>query len=315
MAVLAATLLSTSAAAQMLIDEMAGARQPVVSAPRVPSGGSVRLNDMQAAWNGVCDDHRERYRVSETVKRWPWTPEETLCVEVRELAQTRIVFPETEILEIMARGDTEAFRVSRPDDFPNVLTVEPTDIVGADTVLHVAGILADGRRNYYSFYLRSFPVDHEQFPDTTVFVEAVVPGTMATEDGGQVRALSNGGFDKISREAAAEPTPDYLREVPFDIAKLRHGQWSVCPADEESAQIAPLYVYNDNHFVYVDYGEERADAVLKGSLHRVVDGVDNPANFRVTGPTSNIVVVEHMGYDLTITNGARVVCLKYRKPC
>lgn len=342
---------SVPAAGQGLLDELALPSTGSGSAPGLGGAavatGQVDIGALQPVWDAVCDRQRA-YRVGQSVKRWTFSPDETLCVETRDLVRTRIILPENETVEHLDAGKSAAFEITVAQDMRHVINVRPRGMVGADTIVHVAGRLVDGRRNYYSFYVRSYPIAHDEFPDSTVFVEVpptAVPAaagpTVAdalTEAfaaagpavGGKAAQPAEGDAADATRlkgldaaNAAAEeadrhppPPPDWIREVPFNIGDLRFGEWSICPADEQSRKIAPERVFNDHHFVYIDYGSgPEADSILRGSLHRVVDEVDNPANFRVTGPRENMVVVEHMGYDLTITNGDRLVCLKYRRPC
>lgn len=341
MVALTITLVPPSAGAQMLLDELAGPErsQPAFGAFSGASGASpsldmsddVDVGQIQHAWDTVCE--AQRALQTGGVKRWMWSPDQVLCIETRAEVRTTVIFPETETLTYLDVGDSAAFKVLRPEDFPNLLHIEPTgSIVGADTVVHAVGRLDGGERNYYTLYVRSYPVHHEAVPDSTVFIEALVPGAPAglsaeqsakitdrvpqSEVGARINALTNGAFKALAIEdEKAGDQGEWLRSVPFDVGELRFDQWSVCPMDEASEQIAPRHVFNDSRFVFLDYGEEDADIILRGAVHRVVDEVDNPANFRVTGPTDNIVVVEHMGYDLVITNGKRVVCIRYRKPC
>lgn len=146
--------------------------------------------------------------------------------------------------------------------------------------------------------------------------DALALVSAALDDGSNpnVNAGGGAGGGGGSRPTEEPDPPDFLRRIPFDIAALRFDEWSICPADEDSRKIAPVRVFNDGHSTFIDFGED-SDAILRTAIHRVVDESDNPVQRQVTGPRANIVVVHSVGYDLTLTNGSRLVCLKFRQSC
>lgn len=232
----------------------------------------------------------------------------------------------------------------------NVLLIRPkSGVVRADTTLQIIGRQVEGFRNVYTALLRSESVKDPVVTDLTVFVEAGKPGRIGTAFGpasylGAFSTTHNGvgtapskahdlpppppantmpGTPVYPPAASAAPrepvaqaklgtgAPDWMREVPFDLATLRFGEYEVAVKDDESAKIAPIRVLSDDRFTILDFGEGRADNILKPTVFRVVDDVDSLVNTRTSGPAGNLLVVESVGYNLTLRNGQRVVCIRY----
>lgn len=110
---------------------------------------------------------------------------------------------------------------------------------------------------------------------------------------------------------AQEGATDWLRDIPFDINKLRFDEYRMEKGGaKDSDKIAPDRVFHDGVFTYLYYARGRMDVVHRPVVHLVIDQVDNPVNTRTGGPHGNIIVVEAVG-DMTLRNGERVICLRY----
>lgn len=331
LAVTAAPWLAPAAQAQKLIDEMV--------APPAQQGGQaaetdrqeVPIDELQPAWAGK-EPVRGPGQVSAGVKPWKFDPNKVEIIDLRRNDFTYIYFPEWEHIEDITVGDSQNFSVKFPSDASgrvvryNVLLAQPKgNVVQADTTLHVTGSLHDGRRNIYSAKLISSPLKSPDAGDVTVFVEAPEPDDVKAMAAGE---RSSPGADKPPAETALggigprdtrrpdanaeSPRNDYLRTIPFDYASMRFGTYQVKARDSDSETIAPVRVMEDGYWTYIDFGENgRSDRILRPTVWRVVDGVDTLVNTRTVGPKGNILIVEGTGYNMTLRNGERVVCLIY----
>jgi type IV secretory pathway VirB9-like protein len=315
-------LMAGPANAGALIDDLArgsaAAGQPS-SAPRPATRDQVPINEIQKAWDTSC---ARAEQVNPGIRKWRYSPTKTECLTIRNIGWTVFYFPEWERVERVMLADDSSFELYHDDagkvvrPFPNVIMLRPRDgVVNADTTLHIFGQLIDGARNLYTAMVRSIPADSDKISDLTVYVEALRPGA----GGGVVDFATVAPMHATAAPAApsggahlGKGAPDYVRDVPFDMASMRFGEYEVMASNDDSVNIAPIRVFNDSQFTYLDFGEGgRADRILRPVVFRVVDGVDNPVNTRTTGPEGNILVVETVGYNLTVKNGDRVVCLLY----
>ena len=311
---------------------------------RVPA---TPIDDTQAAWKTVCAEaKKDADRTSRgngvAVLRYDRT--KVMCLNVRATMFTTILLPEFDSVVDFYVGDPTAFEVIRPPKRPNVLLIRPkAEMVEADTQITVIGAAASGQataenapwgtveggRNVYTFYVRSYPIKAPQLPDLTVFVDASRPGegvhsnaagrgrkptaSLETSSGpGPSPTDGKPATDPERKDAAGKPSPpDYVREVPFDVDALSFDSYTIFAKDQDSVGIAPERVFTDGVFTFLDFGERRADSILRPVVFRVVDQVDTKVNTRTVGPRDNILVVEAVG-NLTLRNGARIVCLRYR---
>jgi len=259
---------------------------------------------------------------------------------------TSIVFPEWEEIIDMNLGDDVSFKVSRQAKRKNALVIAPDGgITGADTSLTVFGKsvngastgepapwgASEGGRNVYSFILVSLPGKSDKLANVIVQVKTSRPGfthgmrsfpeaetvTAVNVDRAAVdkqQAMRAGTSPNSSEGKPVTERPEWLREIPFDMSQLRFNDYQVRVQEgEEAAGIAPVRVFHDGVFTYLDFGEGdggRSDRMLKPVIRQVIDEIDTKVNIRVTGPTDNIFVIEAIG-DFTLRNGSRVVCVDY----
>lgn len=335
-AALIAALLAVAAVpagAQGLIDELAG-NKPAGAAAKGGIRQAIPMGQLQKAWDTRCDASKQ---ATAGVKVVSHARNRVFCIDVRQNMPVTVFFPEWEDVVQFTNGDPSAFTVTNApakELSRKTLRIEATELANVDTNLIVVGratggdgakgrwSVASGGRNVYTFILRSYPVDAATITDQVVFVEASLSGgavnlddvrtaQMAVEiDAGTTKPGGAGAASVVVAEADAT---DYLREVPFNMAKMRFDSYSVQVSNDLSYSIAPVRVFTDGTFTWLDFGESgRADRIQKPVLFRVVDGIDNPANYNWTGPEENIMVVHHVG-DFTLRNGDRVVCVRFRR--
>lgn len=301
------------------------------SQPKPPPREAVQAGDIQHAWDSSCGRAPQG---APGIHYWHFSAGRTECFTFRQVGWTVFYFPEWESIERVVLGDPASFelysengQVVKP--FPNVVMIRTKDgIVGVDSTLHFFGAAQGGMRNVYTAMARSVGVDNDKTTDVTVFVDAQKPGapqggivdfsvpqqspaaSPAAANAPQVPPLQKASA--LTSTVMGVKAPDYLRDVPFDLSKMKFGEYEVRAKDDESLTIAPERVFSDDRFTYVDFGEGgRADRILRPVVFRVVDGIDNPVNTRTTGPEGNILLIEGVGYNFTLRNGDRTVCILY----
>jgi hypothetical protein len=102
------------------------------------------------------------------------------------------------------------------------------------------------------------------------------------------------------RRVAGELSPDFVKGIGFDPAKLRF-DFSM----SGDRTIAPKRVFSDGIFTFFDFGERWTSTDLP-AVYRVVDGVDTPVNTRIRG---TMLIAEASGA-FTLRNGQRTVCVR-----
>lgn len=331
-----------------LIDEMVGSEGGASgSGPAIQEPPATDIGEVQGAWDTICDGQARG--PATPVSAWDYDEYEVRCLRVREHMPTLIVLPEWEEVIDIVNGDKASFKVGYLQTRKNVVAVETRGaMVGTDTTLTLIGSAVNGAapgdpapwgaeeggRNVYSFYVRSYPVDAPEVTTVQVKVLAGRGGRRAgstaltveraaddptqrarrearrTEDDGGTRA---GGDGESEVYAPKDAPPEYLREIAFNVEQMRFEDYEIRPQDAESESIAPIRVFHDGVFTFMDFGEGnggRADRILAPVALEVVDQIDSKVNQRWTGPDGNILVVEAVG-DFTLKNGQRVVCIRY----
>lgn len=301
--------------------------KPPASASGPGSGEAKRvdIDQLQPAWGKPVIPPGPG-QTTAGIKIWVYDPVKTEVINIRSADKTAIVWPEWEELSYVSWGDREVLTAQPPTDekgrpipgIRNAIEVFPNNgVERADTTLTIWGKVVAGKRNIYSARIRSFPIkaiddgNKEIVTDNTVWVRAAPPGGNSIYLGEWEKR--NEAVAMSDRGAMGKAAPDYLRSIPFDMSKLNFSDYEIQVPDGDSESIAPVRVFHDGVFTIIDFGEGgRADLVLRPVVSRVVDGVDNRINTRTTGPEGNLLVVEGVGYNLTLRNGRRVVCLTYK---
>ena len=78
--------------------------------------------------------------------------------------------------------------------------------------------------------------------------------------------------------------------------------------DDVSAAIAPLRVWHDETFTYMDFGD-RIDQIDVPVVFKMTDQVDQRVNFRFGGARGQILIVEEVAPVLVLKSGRRYVCV------
>ena len=228
----------------------------------------------------------------------------------------------------------------------NRVDILPTGHVGIDTTATL--ITAAGR--VYPFYLVATDVDAADIPDVVVQVDGPRlcgvdttidshvlrrgsptsrPGAdgLAGAGGNVVRAALSAGpalpGERADTALARPPglpappsaptaTPDYLREVPVSVQNLRFDTVQILVPDEQSSAIAPLRVYDDGRWTYLDFGIDRIDSMRLPQAFLTEDRVDHLVNTALAGERGEIMIVKAIG-DISLKSGRLYVCLPRRK--
>jgi len=292
----------------------------------------VPVGQVQGAWT---DARPADGQVAPGILVWPYDRLQALPIRVRSNMWSTIVLPPWEEIEEYYLGDSRFFEVRTGERRRNVLLIRPIAAVETDTSLTVTGRTRGmSAPAWYTFYLRSESVDSARITDITVFVTAddndgvrsVTPSSWSHSGATELaRAMSSSApAASATRSASDLPEPDpgagkteeeaqWLREIPFDPSKWDFDDYRVLAETEEAGSIAPVRVWHDGVFTYLDFGEGRADIIQRPVVMRVVDEVDNPVNTRTVGKSGEILVVESVGRTLTLRNGQRIVCLVWNE--
>jgi len=276
------------------------------------------------------------------IKRVAWDGGGVVRVTTRRYVYTTIVLPGCEVIEQVLMGDPVnwAFRLDERDagnpsyrPARNRVDILPKGSVGIDTTASL--ITASGR--IYPFYLASTDVDAPDIPDVVVQVEgarlcgvdtdltshvlrrgtplqpvsargepvprAALPGERA--DGPLARPP---GLPEIPTEPGRE-RPDYLRHVPVSVQDLRFDQVQILVPEEASRAIAPLRVYDDGRWTYIDFGVDRIDSMRLPQAYVNDDGIDHLVNTALSGDRGEILIVKAVA-DITLKSGRLYVCLR-----
>lgn len=274
---------------------------------RAGAGGQI-----QEAWDKVAADPatgQQRQGVYAT----------RLCedcvykVRAREMMTTTITLPEDAVIATADLGDPVGFKVQVRA--ANMIAVRPS-AYGLDTNLNVytkSGAV-------YPFYIRSESYNSTNVPDLVVKIlgrekPAVIEGPTGAGIGAGIGAerQEKGTPAELDGKTAAaihdltSPAPpggDFVRNVPFDPAKLHGWKEYSLKGDEE---LKPEVIYRDDFFTYVRYGK-KWDGMELSTAYVTIDGIDELVNTRVQGST---FIIESVNPLITLKNGKRYLCIQY----
>lgn len=228
----------------------------------------------------------------------------------------------------------------------NRVDIVPRGEVGIDTTATL--ITASGR--IYPFYLVATDVDSPDIPDVVVQVQGprlcgvdasidahvlrrgataaasapdpgVAPGVVQVAapaaalpgQRGDASLARPPGFPAPAAKPEQPPTrPDYLRKVPVEVQDLHFDTVQILVPNESSRAIAPLRVYDDGRWTYIDFGVDRIDSMRLPQPYLVEDGVDHLVNTALAGEKGEILIVKAIG-DLALKSGRLYVCLPRRR--
>ncbi|HQS83531.1 MAG: hypothetical protein B7Y25_01285 [Alphaproteobacteria bacterium 16-39-46] len=201
-------------------------------------------------------------------------------LKTRPFMTTTIVLPEWEEISDIFLGDDHLFIVEKKNAYMVCVLAKEE---GCDTSLTLIGKSG----NIYPFYVRSEGIHSSQVPDIVVYVE------------------KKGMRERILEEVSGrKEEADYLQTVPFSIENLTF-LFEMFQKDFASQEIAPVRVYSDGIWTWLDYGNTW-DKKPFPAVYQRIDGVDTPVNTRVEG--SKIIV--HGLPPLTLKSGQKVICIE-----
>ena len=242
----------------------------------------------QKAWE------KQRTETKAGNKTFVWSRGKTFKVTLREGMGTLFKLPDWETLDQSVLADSLNFR-QRQMNNPKMIYVEALSS-GADTSFTVIGQSG----NIYNFYLSSESVLSPNISDQVVYVDAAMPSVknFFTDETDLKRKESVESLKDMTQVGAKS----WLNELKFDPTKIRH---DVEMRGEKT--IAPVLVFRDERFTYLDYGTQGGEKVLPVA-YQVIDKVDQPVNVRKS-PDGRYMIVETIN-PITLRYGEKTVCLK-----
>lgn len=232
-------------------------------------------------------------------KIFVWQRGKTFKVILREGMGTVFKLPDWDSLDQSVLADSVNFRQKEMNN-TQMLYVEALS-AGADTSLTIIGKSG----NIYNFYLASESVLSNNISDQVVYVDAAMPSVKNFFDteGDLVRKESVENLQKLTSKESGYQT--WLNELKFDPIKIRHD------LDMKGDKtLAPVLVFRDDRFTYLDYGQDNASKTWPVA-YQVVDKVDQPVNVRKS-PDGRYMVVETIN-PITLRYGEKTVCIKQKE--
>lgn len=319
------------AAAPAQSQQPASQGQQPSAAPKIPMSGASYTQALEQSEGNYTDMQRQGaggqiQEAWDKVEANPATGQQRqgvyatrLCedcvykVRTRELMTTTITLPEDAVIATADLGDTVGFKVQVKA--ANMIAVRPS-AYGLDTNLNVytkSGAV-------YPFYLRAESYNSTNVPDLIVKIlgrekPVVIEGPTGAgigATGGPERQEKGSPAKPGDLKAAAihdltspaPPAGDFVRNVPFDPAKL-HG-WKDYSLKGDS-ELKPEMVYRDDFFTYIRYGK-KWDGMELATGYVTIDGIDELVNTRVQGST---FIVESVNPLITLKLGKKYLCIRY----
>lgn len=279
--------------------------------------GFNSLGMTQSAWLDPLQNLGEG-QTKPAYSKYFWSPDLVLPVRLREGMITLINFPSWEMVEDVFIGDNATFdgQISGPSTL--LLYPRKGANVGVDT-----NIIIFGRSgNRYVFYAKSEGVNTERLTNSIIDIDVIggQGGTGGSAAGGSAGGARRGGSASTiagtSRSADSTFTKrfqkeDWLKEIPFDPAKLRFDVEVYVP-NPDDVVIAPERVWRDDIFTYIDLGKKSLNMNQRPIVTMIVERLEVPVGFRTKGPDNRLIIVEGVG-DMVMRNGKRLICLKLRR--
>ncbi|MGD9605535.1 MAG: TrbG/VirB9 family P-type conjugative transfer protein [Bacilli bacterium] len=242
---------------------------------------------------GAIQDAWSKAPLTAGVLNVEWKKDLTVKVRLREGMTTAIVLPDFEEIEMASLGDQVNFKVNLVGKNKALIYTQAS---GYDTNLLFIGKTS----RVYAFYLRSESWNSKNITDQVVYLSGTMPTFFQAEPTEEDKAAI--AIDKTVKDLTKDGVPEWLRAINFDPMKIRHDRKM-----EGNKDIAPILVFRDDNFTYLDYGDNH-DARYFPAPFRVVDNVDQPVNKRIS-PDGRYLVIETID-NITLVHGDKVVCIK-----
>ena len=278
--------------------------------------GFNSIGMIQSAWQDPLQNLGEG-QTKPAYSKYYWTPDLVLPIRVREGMITLVNFPEWELIESIAFGDTGSFdgRISGPNTV--MLFPQSGSQVGVDS-----NVVINGRSgNKYVFYIKSEAVNTERLTNSIIDIDVVGGNGSSGGSPSSSSGILGGGSSSASafrdgKTADATYTrrflkEDWLKSLPIDPTTFRFDIEIYVP-NPDDVVIAPERVWRDDIFTYIDLGEKALNMTQRPIVTLIVERVETPIGFRTKGPNNRLIIVEGVG-DMVMRSGKRMVCLKLRR--
>ena len=308
----AADLLENTDSLDQYADQSQGNYQPM----NLNYAGFNSIGMIQSAWQDPLQNLGEG-QTKPAYSKYYWTPDLVLPIRVREGMITLVNFPEWELIESIAFGDTGSFdgRISGPNTV--MLFPQSGSQVGVDS-----NVVINGRSgNKYVFYIKSEAVNTERLTNSIIDIDVVggygsSGGSPSSSSGILGGGSSSASAFRDGKTADATYTrrflkEDWLKSLPIDPTKFRFDIEIYVP-NPDDVVIAPERVWRDDIFTYIDLGEKALNMTQRPIVTLIVERVETPIGFRTKGPNNRLIIVEGVG-DMVMRSGKRMVCLKLRR--
>ena len=308
----AADLLENTDSLDQYADQSQGNYQPM----NLNYAGFNSIGMIQSAWQDPLQNLGEG-QTKPAYSKYYWTPDLVLPIRVREGMITLVNFPEWELIESIAFGDTGSFdgRISGPNTV--MLFPQSGSQVGVDS-----NVVINGRSgNKYVFYIKSEAVNTERLTNSIIDIDVVGGNGSSGGSPSSSSGILGGGSSSASafrdgKTADATYTrrflkEDWLKSLPIDPTKFRFDIEIYVP-NPDDVVIAPERVWRDDIFTYIDLGEKALNMTQRPIVTLIVERVETPIGFRTKGPNNRLIIVEGVG-DMVMRSGKRMVCLKLRR--
>ena len=304
------------------------------------------LQRTQPAWSDP-EQHRPAYQPVPGYVAYPYDAKSTYPVRTRPGFSTTIRLDPAEHIVQAILADPSAFEytVAADDNLAtpdNAAEIRPF-YAGVDTTLKIR--TQTGR--HYSFYVASVPENWPRITDLTVDIVLPSgppghPGPPAAQPGAAPGPGGDPGrHQRIFPAPAATPAPvtgpadsgaddprlrtlagnplaidpnadgaawGSLEHVAFDPSRMTYDISAFASTPEAATRIAPVRVWRDDHWTYVDFGHKARGMSDWPAVTLVADGTETPVAVRVAGRERQILIVEAIG-DIVLSSGPHVVCL------
>lgn len=199
---------------------------------------------------------------------------------------TSIKFHDSEVVETITIGDSEAWQVTKPSQ-PNLIFLKPLE-KNADTNMTVVT-----NKRIYNFMLFGRQAVAYQGADLTFFVEFQYPNEEA--------ALI--AYQAEQTAAAAIAAQDRMAETVVTGSAVSPEDWNFSYEYDGSEEIRPHRVFDDGRFTYFKFNDVQDTPAIFS-----VDGEGNESlvNYNVKG---DYIVVERLARQFTLRDGEMATCI------
>ena len=275
----------------------------------------------QEAWEQHCKSDRATSKDGILDYAYNGT---VMCIFARENMITTITFPTDppeKVIDV-ANGNPAAFALTDPlhaNIPPNYITIRPT-IVGADTTINVT----TDRGLLYSFYVASYPFDLTGMTDVIVRLHHEAPKpttpTLASDitptDRPDGHPLDDAGTKTttspphIPWDLNAPPAPRPYQDHPNDPSNGPIVQLVLKTPDPKSIARAPLGVWRNNYFTFVDFGARLPFVSVPVAAQVLPDGTERLVQWRWEGSR---LVLTGIG-KFVLRSGSDIYCISDPAP-